>query len=397
VAGAAKLKILQVVQKPQRRGAEVFAFQLSQELRHQGHRVHTAYLYPASGSATVPLQNGDRLLAGRENHPFEKLPGFHPNLLFSLKQTIETFQPDVVQVNGARTVKYGAFARRLMRDQPWVLIYRNIGQPQDWVRGWHYALFYRTLVMPNIDGVVGVSRVTLDNVKKFYNLSIPTARISNGVTIVDCTRLKSRAVVRRELQTPADAPVILYVGSLSPEKRLDRLLRVVGQVRQQVPALQALQVWLVGDGPLRAALEQQVKAEGLAQTVRFLGVQSDVAAYMNSADLFLLTSDTEGIPAVILEAGLLGLPVVATRVGGLPECVLDGETGQLVDPGDEARLAQVVTDLLRCPARRHRMGARAKAWVRANFTMDIIARQYLDFYREVLDLRRAEYRNQCNL
>ena len=152
-------------------------------------------------------------------------------------------------------------------------------------------------------------------------------------------------------------------------------------------ALPDLRIWLVGDGPQRGELVALAASLGLDDAVHFAGVQYDVAGYMQAADLLLLTSDTEGIPAVVLEAGLHGLPVVATRVGGVPECVLDGETGLLVDADDEAGLANVALSLLQDPARRQMMGRRAREWVTENFAMDKIARQYVAFYTQVMAAR----------
>ena len=128
----------------------------------------------------------------------------------------------------------------------------------------------------------------------------------------------------------------------------------------------------------------------VADAVHFWGMQSDVADYLQAGDLFVLTSDTEGMPGVILEAGYMGLPVVATRVGGVAECVLDGETGLLVDADDEAGLANVALSLLQDPARRQMMGRRAREWVTQNFAMDKIARRYVAFYTQVLAARGAE-------
>jgi len=101
------------------------------------------------------------------------------------------------------------------------------------------------------------------------------------------------------------------------------------------------------------------------------------------ADRLALTSDTAAIPGVLWETGLLGL---ATNVGGVHECVLDGETGLLVAPQDEAGLTDAVAALLRDPARRGAMGQRAKSWVQDNFAMDKIAGHDLAFYAEVLTL-----------
>ena len=375
------MRILQVAQKPQRRGAEIFAYQLSRRLNSLGHAVRIVYLYPHHHTHALPIGPDDHDLQGRENDPLEKLPGFHPLLLYRLLLIINRFQPNIIQVNGARTLKYGAFARHIQRNASWALIYRNIGNPGDWVKGWHYRIFYEKVVMPKLDGVVGVSRATLQNLKNFYELNIPMVHIPRGIDPSDLSSPRSRASVRKKAHVPPNAPVILFVGSLTAEKRLDRYFRVVHQILKHFPELH---VWIVGDGPLRLDLEKQCEGMGLPETVHFFGVQEDVAAYMRAADLLLLTSDTEGTPGVILEAGFLGLPVVATRVGGVPECVLDQETGFVLDPDDERGLAQAVILLMENPARRIEMGKTARDWIRANFSMDKIVQRYLDFYQKVL-------------
>lgn len=375
------MRVLQVVQKPQRRGAEVFAFHLSNELRLQGYEVRVVYLYPYFGSEGLPLHANDCLLSGDEFHSFEKFPGVHPRLLNALLQQIKEFRPDVIQVNGGRAVKYGAFARFASRNGSWVLIYRNIGNPRDWVRSWYHRFFYKKIVMPQLDGVVGVSKATLQTVREFYDLSIPMVNIPRGVDPTALVPSKACDSVRYETRTARQAPVMLYVGSLTFEKRLDRLLRVFSNLRARLPEPH---LWIVGDGPQRLELEQQAKSLIVYDAVRFLGVQPAVANYINAADLFVLTSDTEGIPGVLLEAGFLRLPVVATRVGGVHECVLNGETGQLVDPDNEEKLAEVIFHLLQNPLMRKSMGVKAQEWIRENFLMEGIAARYVDFYSQVL-------------
>jgi glycosyltransferase involved in cell wall biosynthesis len=379
------MRLLQLVQKPQRRGAEVFAYQLSQELRRQGHEVFCAYLYPYQGAGGLPLTMQDRALDGREQHTFEKFPGAHPVLLRRLRHLISQIEPDIVQVNGARTVKYGALAHINRDRQRWALIYRNIGNPQDWVNGLHYRMFYKHIVMPQVDGIVGVSQTTLDNLKEFYRLDIPTQNIPGGVDPILFQPTIPAHEVRTMLQTPPDADVLLYVGSLTAEKRIDRLLAAYRRILAEQPSVY---LWIVGDGVLRKQLEESVRLSGLESCVRFAGIQPDVANFMHAADLFVLSSDTEGIPAVILEAGMPGIPAVATRVGGVAECVIDGETGLLVEAQDEAGLAEAILQLLQNPHRRLAMGRKAQKWVCDNFDMKRIAQTYVEFYETVMAHRQ---------
>lgn len=146
---------------------------------------------------------------------------------------------------------------------------------------------------------------------------------------------------------------------------------------------------MIGDGPQRGTLVAYARDLGVDDAVRFTGVQAGVADFLAAADLLTLTSDTEGLPGVILEAGLLGIPAVATRVGGVGECVVEGETGLLVDASDEASLAQAVVRLLSDGRRRTAMGRSAARHVRAHFLLETVAPAYLDFYGSVLRAREG--------
>jgi glycosyltransferase involved in cell wall biosynthesis len=299
---------------------------------------------------------------------------------------ISDYKPEIVQVNGARTVKYGAFAHLLSRDKTWTLIYRNIGNPEDWVKGVLRQLLYRKVVIPQINGVVGVSQKTLDNLLAFYSISLPSIHIPRGVDIDELRTPLSCQAIRQDLGVPEQAPVLLYIGSLSPEKRLDRLFRIVKQVQCSLPTLK---LWIVGDGPLRPKLEKDVVSLGIAENVQFWGLQEDVGRYITAANLLLLTSDTEGLPGVVLEAGILGLPALSTRVGGTEECIRHGETGMLFDPDCENEFAQAVTLLLQDSSQRREMGQRAQAFIESRFSMSRIADQYTKFYERILSTRRT--------
>jgi glycosyltransferase involved in cell wall biosynthesis len=375
------VRILQIVQKPQRRGAEIFAYQLGQALREQGQVVQTVYLYPHLGETSLPLHPNDVVLGGQETHFLEKLLGIHPKLLQKLTGAIRQFKPDAVQVNGGRAVKYGALAKRFSRHRKWALIYKNIDNPHYWIRGQRRLVFYRTLVIPQLDGVVGVSEVTLNQVRRLYNLKVPSVYIPNGRDLSQLRVSEPQAVIREQLGVGPNVVVVLFMGSLTAQKRPDRFLRVIRTVREKLSNVEA---WLLGDGPLRENLTDMVNALGLQDTVRFWGYQEQVAPYIVASDLLLQTSDSEGTPGVVLEAAFLGRPAVATDVGGTSGCILDRKTGMLVDPEDEAALAQAVLTLLQNPARRIEMGHRAAHWVQGKFTIEESARKYTSFYQQIV-------------
>ncbi|MFW6193864.1 MAG: glycosyltransferase, partial [Gemmatimonadota bacterium] len=141
---------------------------------------------------------------------------------------------------------------------------------------------------------------------------------------------------------------------------------------------------LVGDGPERFVIESLIDGLGLDNRVHLLGLRSDVADLLAGSDLFLLSSVSEAASLSILEAMAVGLPVVATRVGGNPEVVVEGETGHLVPPGDLEAFADRVVELLRRPDLRRRMGEAGRRRVRTEFHLDRVADRYLRLYGELV-------------
>jgi glycosyltransferase involved in cell wall biosynthesis len=141
---------------------------------------------------------------------------------------------------------------------------------------------------------------------------------------------------------------------------------------------------LAGDGPLRPRLEKQVKRLKIEQYVDFLGFRSDVADLLNAADIYVLPSLSEGMPMGLLEAMVLGCPVVASSVDGVPEIIQDGITGQLVPPGDIAALTQALKELSFDPKLRQRLGTAGKARVEQCFTAEKMACRVRELYYRYL-------------
>ena len=141
---------------------------------------------------------------------------------------------------------------------------------------------------------------------------------------------------RRSLDFPADAKLIGAVGRLVPIKNIPLLLEAAALARQQNPAIRVV---IVGDGELREELQTRADALGLAGAVVFAGWRRDLASVYGDLDAVVISSDNEGTPASLIEAMATGCPVIATRVGGVPDLIADGETGRLVPPGDREALA----------------------------------------------------------
>jgi len=209
--------------------------------------------------------------------------------------------------------------------------------------------------------------------------------IPNGVDLPEI-QPDQAALIRKEAALDEDAFLILTAGRLWAEKGHIHLVRAMPEVVQAVPKVVLA---LAGEGVLRPELEAEVRKLNVEDHFRFLGVRRDVLNWMAAADLFVLPSNSEGMPNALLEAMGLGLPVVATRVGGVPEIIRDGETGCLVPPQNPSALAIAIIALLRSPQERKRLGLNAREMVRREFQME----KMCDRYKSLLDITIDEGRN----
>lgn len=188
--------------------------------------------------------------------------------------------------------------------------------------------------------------------------------------------------LRRELGLPADRPVVGTLARLAPQKGVEYLLRAAAALGEDGRPVTLV---IAGDGPLKAPLENTARTLGV--DARFLGRRPDVAALLGLFDVFVLPSVTEGLPLVVLEAMAVGCPVVATRVGGVPEALEDGRTGRLVPSADPVALAQGVEAALRDRAGTQTMAAAAAERVRRLFSHEQMVRRTLAVYRDALAAR----------
>lgn len=210
--------------------------------------------------------------------------------------------------------------------------------------------------------------------------------VLNGVPVPGPADARRRAALRAEWELNSAERVFLWVGRMSPEKALTRLLKTFAAVLESAAGDPPLRLILVGDGPLRPEVSSQVDALGIAPRVRLAGFRPDVRELVAAADVFLLPSDNEGMPIALLEAMAAGLPAIVTSVGEMPRMVADGENGWVIEPGDSralrerlAKAAAADDALLRA------MGARSAELVRERFSIERSARKYQDVYGSVVN------------
>jgi glycosyltransferase involved in cell wall biosynthesis len=210
--------------------------------------------------------------------------------------------------------------------------------------------------------------------------------VANGISVDPPTR--PREELRTALGLEPENFAILSVGGLRPPKAYHVLLEAFTTVSREHPGARLL---MAGDGPLRQALRDRCATLGLSPLVQWLGERHDVGDLLEASDLFALSSEREGLPMALLEAMGHGRAVVVTRVGGIGEAVIEGETGHLVPPHDPAALARAMIGLVRDPGRLAAMGRAARARWRDHFSAGRMVRETEGLYRAALQRRGHEF------
>lgn len=306
-------RVLQVVTDTDRRGAQVFATDLHAALERRGWQVATVALVAGRTSGL------DLPVLGRSS--------LAPATLWRLRAAMG--RAAVTVAHGSRTLPACALAG-LGTGRP--SVYRSIGDPLHWA----CTPARRARVRLGLGRAAAVVALWPGAAAALASkLGVPVGKVSvipNGVPAgrwrpADPAR---QAAAHAELGLDPDRPVVVYVGALTPEKD-------VGTAVEAVAEVDGCQLVVVGGGPLRDRLEA-VAGRLAPGRVRFTGPVPAPQQVLATADLVVLPSRSEGMPAVLIEAGLAGLGAVATEVGGVAEIVVPGSTGELVPPGDPQAL-----------------------------------------------------------
>ncbi len=186
---------------------------------------------------------------------------------------------------------------------------------------------------------------------------------------------------RLELGLPLHRPIVGTLGNFTPTKGHAVFVAALPYLKRIFPDLVGV---LAGEGPRRAEVERQALALQLGESIRFLGSVPDAFTLLRALDVFVLASEVEGLPLVVLEAMSQGIPVVSTDVGGVPEAVRPGYTGYLVEPGNPVVVAEAVARILADPVEAATMGGAARASFDRRFSLPVMLRAHEDLYERVV-------------
>lgn len=321
----------------------------------------------AAGIETVVLPGLVRPIAPRQDW----------TALQSLRREIERFQPHIVHCNSSKMGLLGRLAARLS------------GTP---------AIFYTAHGFVLSEPLSPPARVVYWLAEKIgswaghHTIAVSEAdrrlalryRLTPANTITTIYNgLASPAVVgrhRAEFGLPAAGPLVGTVANFYPTKGLAFFIQAAAELRRQVPGIHFA---IVGDGEQRPLLEQMIASDGLEETVTLCGRRDDADQIAGCFDVFVISSVKEGLPFALLEAMHQARPIVATRVGGIPEVLVDG-VGLLVEPANPEQLCQAVVRLLSNPAAARAMGEAARQRVTKAFSQEQMIEATLGLYRRAL-------------
>lgn len=301
---------------------------------------------------------------------------YDPSLLSRTLHLARSLRPALVQTHGYKANVVGLAVRKRL-GVPWVAFSHG---PTCGGLKMRLYLAADALIIRRADRVVAVSAARKAHLERSGCTPDRVVTIHNAVDMPGRVPVDA-ASVRRALGLPVDRPVIAVVGRLSREKGQVYFVQAMAEVVQAVPGATGL---IVGDGPDERLLRARVAALGLQDVIHFAGYRRDMPQIYPAIDVLVLPSLSEGLPNVVLEAMAHARPVIATRVGGVPEVIEDGVTGVLVPPEDVHALSRASVKLLRLPMRRESMGRAARERVDREFCVRARAERILSVYREVV-------------
>jgi glycosyltransferase involved in cell wall biosynthesis len=321
------------------------------------------YASKAAGVRFLPLRNLHRPI-----NPLRDLLA-----LVELISLIRRERPDIVHANSSKAGVLGRLAAVAARVP--IRIFT--------VHGWAFTAYsgpasWAYLCADRLAGRWTTVTICVAEHERSSGITARTCRSDRTVVIPNAVDVSAAPVANVNGGTPR----LVTVGRLKAPKDYGTLTRAFAALPSGT-----FEALIVGDGPDRPKVEAELVRLGLANAVRLLGERTDVPVLLAGSDVFVLSSTSEGLPLSVEEAMAAGLPVVASAVGGVPELVVDGETGYLVPPGDAERLAEALGSLLDDPALRLRMGRSGRARAEELFNLTGFRRAHVELYSRELAKR----------
>lgn len=366
------MKILYVITKGNWGGAQRYVYDLATGLPKNQFNVTVVVgqgetlpeKLAAAGIATQRLSSLDRNL--------NPLADFQTGL--ELFRIFRRERPDVVHLNSPKAGGLGALAARLAGVKK--IIYTAHGWTFNEARPWPTRALIWLFSWLTVS--LAHETVTITVSEQLQGLRFPGTKkkiklIRNGLA---APSFLSREQAREKLFIANDKILIGTIAELHRNKGLEYLIQALEKIRNK-----NWQAVIIGGGEDKINLENLIAARGLETRIKLAGFQAEAPALLLALDIFVLPSLKEGLPYAILEAGLAGLPVVATRVGGIPEIITSEHSGLLIPPRDSDALTAALCLLLDSTPRRHELGQNLKQQVATHYSLPLMIKQFTDLYQ----------------
>ncbi|MEB2778307.1 glycosyltransferase [Algoriphagus sp. D3-2-R+10] len=359
------MRIIQLITRPQRRGAEIFAIQLSEHLLDLGHEVFIISILKGKGKLHF---SGTLIQLDLPEQGKLDVSGFK-----RLAEKIKEIKPEIIQANAADTLRY-AVGANFFSKKKYKLIYRNANQISNFIRN-RAQLAFNQFLHSQVDAVISVS----DKSKEDYLTLFSPKHITAIPIGIDSKEIELKL---KESQENFIAEYILFVGSLVPEKDPLGMLTIFRELQNTNPELK---LKFLGSGPLEDGLREKINSEVLGKSVEVISNQSNIFPILSKAKALVMPSKTEGLPGVILESMYCKVPVIAYGVGGIPEILKSGRTGWCIAPGDAITFRKAIEEVLNLPEDAlERITTTAEELVLKDYQIDQIAKDFEGFYCRVI-------------
>ena len=360
------MRILQIIQKKQFRGAEIFCCQLSNHLIRMGHEVEVCSVF--DGESDLPFHKAVKSLNGNQNIRYLDYKGWR-----NLNEVISTYKPDLVQANAADTLKYAVFSKKIFGwKQP--ILYRNASISSFYIND-AFTKKINSFLLESVDGIISVSRFSKDDLSYLF----PVTEHKTEVIPIGIEEDETDTAPMEIHEFKSNRINLVHVGSLTQEKNHFGLLEIFQIILEDC---QDAHLHIIGEGPLKSAISKKIGELGLEHNISLHGEMKDPFRYIAQADVLLLPSLIEGLPAVILEAMYCKTPVVAYNVGGISE-IMNKHTGYLIEKGEQEAFKNAVLEIL--AARPEEKIENAYKMVKAEYMNEKIALKFEEVYRRLLE------------
>ena len=306
----------------------------------------------------------------------KRKPGIDLFYPFKLASLIKQKKIDVIHAHNATAWFYGTWASILTR-VPIVYTEHDRSFPTP-LRLKYFHYFFGKYAT----AVIAVSKTVKENLEKYEHIKNAKV-IYNGIDpdLFKPASIEEKVLKKKQLGLNKNDFVLGNVGRMDYWKNQRILIEILPDLKKISPQIKLI---LVGGGEEEGNLKKSAIKKGVKNDVIFLGQRSDVNQILKAFDIFVFPSLTEGLPLVVIEAMATGLPIVASHVGGIPELVVNGETGFLVSPASKEEIKEAIIKLLNNPELRKEMGQIARKRFETHFSLPQMVQKYIEVYEEVV-------------